>query len=92
MEFEKDLLSKDRCNSTKTYFCYAHVFCFAISYIKKGGTASISMYFYNCFVLARNISLILRNEGRLMVFENMVQRRIFGPKSDEVADGCRQLL
>jgi hypothetical protein len=39
------------------------------------------------FVLARNFSLTLGNEGRLLVFENMVQRRIFGPKREEVTDG-----
>jgi hypothetical protein len=34
-------------------------------------------------------SLILREEHRLRVFENMVLRRIFGPKRDEVAGGWR---
>jgi hypothetical protein len=29
-------------------------------------------------------SLILREERRLRVFENMVLRRVFGPKRDEV--------
>jgi hypothetical protein len=27
----------------------------------------------------------------LRVFENKVLRRIFGPKSDEVTEGCRRL-
>jgi hypothetical protein len=35
-------------------------------------------------------SLILREEHRLRVFENGVLRRIFGPKRDEVTDGCRK--
>jgi hypothetical protein len=32
-------------------------------------------------------SLILREESRLMVFENRVLRRIFVPKRDEVTGG-----
>jgi len=34
----------------------------------------------------------LREERRLTVFENMVLRRIFGPKKDEVKQKWRQLL
>jgi hypothetical protein len=33
----------------------------------------------------------LREEHRLRVFENMVLRRIFGPKRDEMAGGWRKL-
>jgi hypothetical protein len=33
----------------------------------------------------------IREEHRLRVFENMVLRRIFGPKRDEVAGGWRKL-
>jgi hypothetical protein len=36
-------------------------------------------------------SLILRKECRLRVFENMVLRRIFGPKRDEVTGEWRRL-
>jgi hypothetical protein len=36
-------------------------------------------------------SLTLSEEHRLMVFENSVLRRIFGPKRDEVTGGCRKL-
>jgi hypothetical protein len=36
-------------------------------------------------------SLTLREEHRLTVFENMVLRRIFGPKGDEVTGDCRRL-
>jgi hypothetical protein len=36
-------------------------------------------------------SLTLREEHRLGVFENRVQRRIFGPKRDEVTGGWRKL-
>jgi hypothetical protein len=36
-------------------------------------------------------SLALRDEHRLSVFENRVQRRIFGTKRDEVKGGWRKL-
>jgi hypothetical protein len=35
---------------------------------------------------------ILRKERRLRMFENMVLRRILGPKRDEVTGGWRKLL
>jgi hypothetical protein len=37
------------------------------------------------------LSLTLREEYRLRVFENRVLRRIFGPKRDEVTGGWRKL-
>jgi hypothetical protein len=37
------------------------------------------------------LSLTLREEHRLRVFENRVLRRIFGPKKDEVTGGWRKL-
>jgi hypothetical protein len=37
------------------------------------------------------LSLPLREEYRLRVFENRVLRRIFGPKSDEVTGEWRKL-
>ena len=39
-----------------------------------------------------NISLTLREERRLRVFENRVLRRVFGPKRDEVTGEWRKLL
>ena len=36
-------------------------------------------------------SLTLREERKLMVFENTVLRRIFGPRRDEVTGECRRL-
>ena len=36
-------------------------------------------------------SLTLREESKLRVFENMVLRRIFGPRSDEVKGEWRRL-
>jgi len=37
-------------------------------------------------------SLTLREERKLRVFENMVLRRIFGPRRDEVTGEWRRLL
>jgi hypothetical protein len=37
------------------------------------------------------LSLTLREEHRLRVFENRVLRRIFGPKRDGVAGGWRKM-
>jgi hypothetical protein len=37
------------------------------------------------------LSLTLREEHRLRVFDNRVLRRIFGPKRDEVTGGWRKL-
>jgi hypothetical protein len=34
------------------------------------------------------LSLTLREEHRVRVFENRVLRRIFGPKRDDVTGGC----
>jgi hypothetical protein len=42
---------------------------------------------YGC----ETLSLTLREEHRLRVFENRVLRRIFGPKKDEVTGGWRKL-
>jgi len=36
-------------------------------------------------------SLTLREKGKLRVFKNMVLRRIFGPRSDEVTGEWRRL-
>jgi hypothetical protein len=35
-------------------------------------------------LLSKNLTLTLREEHRLRVFENRVLRRIFGPERDEV--------
>ena len=42
---------------------------------------------YGC----ENLSLILREERKLRVFENWVLRRIFGPRRDEVTGEWRKL-
>jgi hypothetical protein len=51
--------------------------------IKIYKTIILSVVLYRCEIL----SLTLREEHRLRVFEKRVLRRIFGPKRDEVTGG-----
>jgi hypothetical protein len=53
--------------------------------IYKAVVSPIVLYGYETW------SLTLREEHRLKVFENRVLNRIFGPKRDEVAGGCRRV-
>jgi len=41
--------------------------------------------------IIHTLSLTLREERKLRVFENMVLRRIFGPRRDEVTGEWRRL-
>jgi hypothetical protein len=47
----------------------------------------LPLVLYGC----KNLSLTLRDDNRMGVFENRVFRRIFGPKGDEVIGGWRKL-
>jgi hypothetical protein len=55
--------------------------------VKIYTTIILPVIFYGC----ETWSLKLREEHRLRVFENMVLRRIFGPKRDEVTGEWRKL-
>jgi hypothetical protein len=55
--------------------------------IKIYKTIILPVVLYGC----ETLSLTLREEHRLRVFENRVFRRIFGPKRDEVTRGWRKL-
>jgi hypothetical protein len=55
--------------------------------IKIYKTVILPVVLYEC----ETLSLTLREEHRLRVFENRVLRRIFGPKRDEVTGGWREL-
>jgi hypothetical protein len=55
--------------------------------IKIYKTIILPVVLYGC----ETLSLMLREEHRLRVFENRVLRRIFGPKRDEVTGGWRKL-
>ena len=50
-------------------------------------TVILSVVLYGC----ETWSLTLREERKLRVFENMVLRRIFGPRRDEVTGEWRRL-
>jgi hypothetical protein len=58
------------------------VFSSAVEKLKK---LTVILYEYKTW------SLALREEHRLRVYENMVLRRMFGPKCDEVRGECRKL-
>jgi hypothetical protein len=55
--------------------------------IKMYRTIILPVVLYGC----ETWSLTLRGERKLRVFENMVLRRIFGPRRDEVTGGWRRL-
>ena len=55
--------------------------------IKIYRTIVLSVVLYGC----ETWSLTLRKERKLRVFENMVLRRIFGPRRDEVTGEWRRL-
>jgi hypothetical protein len=54
---------------------------------------NVKIKIYKTVVLygCETLSLMLREEHRLRLFENRVLRRIFGPKRDEVTGGWRKL-
>ena len=55
--------------------------------IKIYRTITLPVVLYGC----ETWSLILREERKVRVFENMVLRRIFGPRRDEVTGEWRRL-
>jgi len=55
--------------------------------IKINRTINLSVVLYGC----ETLSLTLRLELRLRVFESRVLRVIFGPKRDELTEECRKL-
>ena len=55
--------------------------------IKIYRTIILTVVLYGC----ETWSLILREERKLRVFENMVLRRMFGPRRDEVTGEWRRL-
>jgi hypothetical protein len=55
--------------------------------IKIYKTIILPVVLYGC----ETLSLTLREEHRLRIFENRVLRRIFGLKRDEVTGGWRKL-
>jgi len=69
----------------------AEPFVFQVA-IKIFKDQDIYNYNFACFLYGCEAwSLTLRKEGKVRVFENMVLRRIFGPRSDEVTGEWRRL-
>ena len=44
-----------------------------------------------CTICNEIMTILLEEERRLMLFENRVLRRLFGPERDEVTGECRKL-
>ena len=67
--------------------------CFVFQFVSKSlkikvhRTIILPVVLYGC----ETWSLTMRKESRLRVFENMVLRRIFGPKRDDVTREWRKL-
>jgi hypothetical protein len=55
--------------------------------IIRNKTIILPAVLYGC----KALSLTLREEHRLMMLENRLLRRIFGPKGDEVTGDCSKL-
>ena len=65
-------------------YCFCHVY---VAHVKEYRTTILPIVLYGC----ETWSLTLREERKLRVFENMVLRRIFGPRRDEVTGEWRKL-
>jgi len=66
----------------------AESFVFRVA-IQKFKDYDIQNYNFACFF--ETWSLTLREERKLRAFENLVLRRIFGPRRDEVTEEWRRL-
>ena len=63
------------------------IFQIAIQKFKDQDIQNYNLVLYGC----ETWSLLLREERKLRVFENMVLRGIFGPRRDEVTEEWRRL-
>jgi hypothetical protein len=75
--------------STYSHATFYLIFCLLPKKVKIRiyENVILPLVLYGC----ETLSLTLREEPRLRVFENRVLRRIFGPKMDEVTGGWRKL-
>jgi hypothetical protein len=83
---------KRRLNSSNACYQSVHNFLFFSSAVENWRNENIKTIIlpevlYDCEIW----SLKLRVEHRLRMFENMLLRRIFGPKRDGVTGGWRKL-
>jgi len=67
------------------------LFSLLFSYLSKNLKIKISIVLPVVLYGCETWSLTVREENRLRVFENVVLRRIFGTKKEEVAGGWRRL-
>ena len=79
-------------NDQFSVICHCRTFCLPGCYpknlkIKIYRTVILPVVLYGC----ETWSLTLREERKLRVFENMVLRRIFGPRRDEVTVGMEEI-
>jgi hypothetical protein len=85
-EIKRRLNSINACYHSVQNLLSSHLLSKNIK-IRINTTIILSVVLYGC----ETWSLILREEHRLRVFENIVLRRIFGTKRDEVTGGWRKL-
>jgi hypothetical protein len=86
-QIKKRLNSGNACFHLVQNFLSSHLLSKDVK-IRIYMTIILPVVLYGC----ESWSLTLREEHRLRVFENRVQRRIFGPRRDEVSGGWRKLL
>jgi hypothetical protein len=67
------------------------LFSLLFSYLSKNLKIKISIVLPVVLYGCETWSLTVREENRLRVFQNVVLRRIFGTKQEEVAGGWRRL-
>jgi hypothetical protein len=85
-EIKKRLLSGNACYHSIQNLLSSHLLSKNVQIrLYKNIISPVALY--GC----KTLSLTLRGEHRLRVFENSVLRRIFGPKRDEVTAGWRKL-
>jgi len=62
-----------------------------MKFLKPKAISNFNTGLFECTYRCETWSLTLRKERKLRVFENMVLRRIFGPRRDEVTGEWRRL-
>jgi hypothetical protein len=85
-EIKNRLKSGNACYLLVQNFLYTRLLTIILN-IKIYRTIILSVVFYG----GESLSITLREECRLRMFENSVLRRMFGPKRDEVRREWRKL-
>jgi len=71
-------------NSPQINYIYIYIYIYDVKIYRN---VILPVVLYGC----ETLSLTLREERRLRVFENRVLRRVFGPKGDEATGEWRKL-